>query len=167
MARAEEVVETLRDTLGSFAATLVDTARSPRVSMGAWVSGGEVGHHFGIDDELELQAADGSRATIRHSRHAFDPAQIRQHLSKGLTPTRLGLTWNGRVSFVLTDKLQVKRLEFLEMEEADQTDQDVDPQEQFDIDFTVMTGELSKLLADLIDALGGPAAATADVSAAA
>lgn len=167
MARAEEVVETLRDTLGSFAATLVDTVRSPRVSMGAWVSGGEVGHHFGIDDELELQAADGSRATIRHSRHAFDPAQIRQHLAKGLTPTRLGLTWNGRVSFVLTDKLQVKRLEFLEMEEADQTDEDVDPQEQFDIDFTVMTGELSKLLADLIDALGGLAAAPADVSAAA
>lgn len=167
LARAEEVVETLRDTLGSFACTPVDTARSPRVAMGSWISTGEVGHHFGIDDELELQVADGSRATIRHTRHAFDQAQVRQHLSKGFTPTRLGLTWNGRISFVLTDKLQVKRVEFLEMEDVDDTDQDIDPQEQFDIDFTVMSGELSKLLTDLIEALGGPNTAAADVSAAA
>ena len=27
--------------------------------------------------------------------------------------TRLGLTWNDRISFVLTEKLQVKRVEFL------------------------------------------------------
>lgn len=155
VARAEELVETLRETLGSFAATLPDTARSPRVAMGAWVSTGEVGHHMGIDDDLELQAADGSRATIRHTRHAFDQAQVRKHLAGGFVVTRLGLTWNGRVSFVLTDKMQVKRVEFLEMEEAADEAQDVDPQEQFDIDFAVMSGELSKLLGDLLESLGG------------
>jgi DNA recombination-dependent growth factor C len=30
----------------------------------------------------------------------------------------------------------------------------VDPQEQFDIDFAVMSGELAKLLADLLAVLG-------------
>lgn len=169
LARAEEVVETLRDTLGSFAATGLDTAKSPRVAMGAWISAGEVGHHMGIDDDLELQAADGSRATIRHTRHAIDQAQVRQHLARGFGVTRLGLTWNGRVAFVLTEKLQVKRVEFLEMEPADDDDAagDVDPQEQFDIDFTVMSGELSKLLGDLLEALGGEAAAAPATSVAA
>lgn len=159
VARAEELIETLRDTLGSFAATPLDTARSARVAMGAWITAGEVGHQLGIDDDLELQAVDGSRATIRHTRHAFDQAQVREHLARGFGVTRLGLTWNGRVSFVLTEKLQVKRVEFLEMDEVDDADTDIDPQEQFDIDFTVMSGELSKVLADLLEALGGEAAA--------
>lgn len=172
MARAEELVETLRETLGSFAATLPDTTRSPRVAMGAWLTTGEVGAHIGIDDDLELQAADGSRATIRHARHAFDRTQVRQHLAGGFVPTRLGLTWNGRISFVLTDKLQVKRVEFLEMQAAREDAKDVDPQEQFDIDFAVMSGELSKLLGDLLAALGGEAtgattATTTDRAAAA
>src|SRR5690606_10721436 len=55
VARAEEVVETLRDTLGSFAATQVNTATSPRAAMARWAASGEVGHHIGVDDELELQ----------------------------------------------------------------------------------------------------------------
>ena len=55
---------------------------------------------------------------------------------------------------MLTDKLQVKRLEFLEMNK-DATDGDeVDAAEQFDIDFTVMAGELASLLAELTAVLG-------------
>ena len=155
--RAEEVVETLRETLGSFAVIPADVTRSPRATMAAWIGLGSVGHHLSIDDDLELQAADGSRATIRHTRHAFDNAQVRQHFAAGFVATRLGLTWNGRISFVLSDKLQVKRVQFLEMEEGADEAQDADPMEQFDIDFAVMSGELSKLLADLIEALGGEA----------
>lgn len=71
----------------------------------------------------------------------------------GKYPTRLGLTWNDRVSFVLTEKLQVKRLEFLEMGKDAEGD-DVDPAEQFDIDFAVMAGELAALLKDLTAVLG-------------
>lgn len=169
-ARAEEVVETLRDTLGgSFAVTAVDTERTPRAAMGAWLTTGSVGNQLGIDDDLELQAADQSRATIRYTRHAFDNAQVRQHLAAGFLATRLGLTWNGRVSFVLTDKLQLKRVQFLEMEESDADDQqdEIDPQERFEVDFALMSGELGKLLADLVEALGGETATPAAAAAAA
>ncbi len=43
---------------------------------------------------------------------------------------------------MLTDKLQVKRLEFLELGKDPTDGTDVDPEEQFDIDFAVMAGEL-------------------------
>jgi recombination associated protein RdgC len=155
LARAEEVVETLRETLGSFAVVPIDAARSPQASMGAWLGLGQVGYHMNIDDDLELQAADLSKATIRYSHHAFDNAEVRKHFAAGFVPTKLGLTWNARISFVLTEKMQVKRVQFLEMEKDDEGGQDVDPQEQFDIDFAVMSGELAKLLADLVDAMGG------------
>lgn len=147
--RAEQLVETLRDTLGSFAPTALETARSPHAAMASWLLRGEAPARFTIDDELELQTADKSKAVIRYVRHPLDGKEIRAHLLAGKYPTRLGLTWNDRLSFVLTDKLQIKRLDFLEMRKDEGEGEEVDPTEQFDIDFAVMAGELDALLKDL------------------
>ncbi|MGD0502697.1 MAG: recombination-associated protein RdgC [Steroidobacteraceae bacterium] len=158
MPRAEAVVDTLGDTLGSFAPVAVQTERSPQAAMASWLLRGEAPAQFSIDDELELQSADKTKAVVRYMRHPFDAKEVRGHLSAGKFPTRLGLTWNDRVSFVLTDKLQVKRLDFLEMNKDDTQADEVDPVEQFDIDFAVMAGELAKLLKDLTEVLAGDAA---------
>ena len=66
------------------------------------------------------------------------------------------------MSFVLTDKLQVKRLDFLEMNKDDTQTDEVDPAEQFDIDFAVMAGELANLLKDLTALLAGESAKGGD-----
>jgi recombination associated protein RdgC len=155
--KAEEVIETLRDTLATFAVQPVDTVRSPHVSMAAWLTHGDAPGSFTLEEELELQAANEAKSTVRYTRHPLDIKEIRTHLSAGKFPTRLGLTWNGRIAFVLTDKLQVKRVEFLEMGTESGDEQEVDAAEQFDIDFTVMAGELARLLTDLVDVLGGAA----------
>ncbi len=160
--RAEMVVETLSDTLGSFAPQAVETGRSPQASMASWLLRAEAPVHFSIDDDLELQSADKAKSIIRYTRHPLDGKEIRGHLAAGKYPTRLGLTWNDRVSFVLTDKLQVKRLEFLEMSKDNTEGDDVDPAEQFDIDFAVMAGELGGLLKDLTSVLGNDASDRAE-----
>ena len=160
--RAEMVVETLGDTLGTFAPQAVETGRSPQASMASWLLRAEAPVRFSIDDDLELQSADKAKSIIRYTRHPLDGKEIRGHLAAGKYPTRLGLTWNDRVSFVLTDKLQVKRLEFLEMSKDDTEGDDVDPAEQFDIDFAVMAGELGGLLKDLTSALGSDASDRTD-----
>jgi recombination associated protein RdgC len=160
--RAELVIETLSDTLGSFAPVGIETARSPQAAMASWLLGGEVPGRFSIDDELELQSADKVKAIIKYTRHPLDGKEIRAHLTAGKYPTRLGLTWNDRVSFVLTDKLQVKRLDFLEMSKDDTEGDDVDPAEQFDIDFAVMAGELAALLKDLTALMGQESVETGD-----
>jgi recombination associated protein RdgC len=108
-----------------------------------------------IDQDLELQTADKTKATVRYVRHPLETKEIQAHLSSGKYPTRLGLTWNDRIAFVLTDKLQIKRVEFLEMVKEKSDDETVSPQEQFDIDFLLMTGELTQMLSDLREALGG------------
>jgi recombination associated protein RdgC len=160
--RAETVVETLGDTLGSFAPLAIETERSPHAAMASWLLGGEAPGRFSIDDDLELRGADKSKTIIRYTRHPLDGKEIQAHLASGKFPTRLGLTWNDRVSFVLTDKLQVKRLEFLEMGKDSTEGDDVDPAEQFDIDFAVMAGELASLLKDLRQALGSESAGAAE-----
>lgn len=157
--RADELIETLRDTLGSLAVQLVETQRSPSAAMSAWLALGDAPLRFTIDQDLELQAADQTKATIRYTRYPLESREIRQHLTAGMYATRLGLTWNDRISFVLTEKLQVKRVEFLAMDkepgqESSQENQETAAQEQFEIDFMLMTGELNQLLADLGEALG-------------
>ena len=157
-ARAEELIETLRDTLGSLSVQALDAQRSVSGCMAAWLTQGGSAGPFSIEQDLELQSADAAKATIRYRRHSLEGKDIRAHLASGKRPTQLGLTWNGRVSFVLTEKLQIKRLEFIELapEKAGEGEE-IDPVEQFDIDFTVMAGELSKLLSELCRELDGEA----------
>jgi recombination associated protein RdgC len=155
-AKAEELTEVLRATLGgSFAVQFLETGKSATASMSAWLAHGDAPTRFSIEQDLELQSADASKATIRYTRHPLDVREIQRHLEAGKHPTRLGLTWSDRVSFVLTDKTQLKRIEFLEMTKDTADGGDIDAAEQFDIDFAVMAGELAKLLEDLGEAMGG------------
>jgi recombination associated protein RdgC len=165
-AKAEELTEVLRVTLGgSFAVTFMETEKSATASMSAWLVQGDAPTRLTIEQDLELQSADGSKATVRYTRHPLDLREVQQHLKAGKHPTRLGLTWSDRVSFVLTDKGQVKRIEFLEMTKDTADGGDVDAAEQFDIDFAVMAGELARLLEDLGEAMGGEVRKGAEVGA--
>lgn len=152
--RADEVVDTLRDTLDGFAVQLLQSEESPRAAMGKWLRLGTAPPRFTIDQDLQLCRADDSRAAIRYTRHPLDGRDIQARLEAGMYVAQLGLTWNDRIAFVLTEKLQIRRLEFLEMSHEDAAGDGLDPAEQFDIDFTVMTGELAQMLDDLVRALG-------------
>jgi recombination associated protein RdgC len=156
-ARGDELVETLRDSLGSLPVRFLETARSPQAAMAAWLMLGDAPLRFTIEQDLELQAIDKTKATVRYSRHPLEGKEIQQHLSGGKHAMRLGLTWNDRVTFVLTDKLHVKRLQFLQIQEqaTQEESSGLSPEEQFDTDFALMSGELRELLAQLTEALGG------------
>jgi recombination associated protein RdgC len=157
--RADELVETLRDSLGSLPVTFLETERSPQASMAAWLMLGDAPLRFVIDQDLELKAVDDTKATVRYARHPLEGKEIQAHLNSGKCVTRLGLTWADRVAFVLTEKLEIKRLQFLTMEkEQDDDAAEITPEEQFDTDFILMAGELSQLLAELTQALGGEVA---------
>ena len=80
---------------------------------------------------------------------------MRRHIAAGKQCTRLALTWSDRISFVLTETLAVKRVTPLDVlkEQNDSAMQNED--ERFDTDFALMSGELAKLIADLVEALGG------------
>ncbi len=69
--------------------------------------------------------------------------------------SRSTATWNDKVSFVLTDKLHLKRLVFLDIlkEQVEKSAEGAD--EQFDADFALMAGELAQLFDALLVALGG------------
>jgi recombination associated protein RdgC len=137
-------------------AALLNTQTSPAAAMAHWLSTKEAPPDFTVDRECELKASDESKAVVRYSRHALDTDEVSQHIAMGKMPTRLALTWNDRVSFVLTEGLQLKKVSFLEsvFENAPSNPGDRE-EDNFDADVAIATGELSQLLPDLIAALGG------------
>lgn len=155
-AKADEFMEFFRRSYDRLPTIVrLDTQRSPGAMMTHWVETGEAPSGFTVDRDLELQAADGSKAIVRYSNHNLDGKDIQAHIRMGKTATKLGMTWQDRISFVLTDQLLVKRVNFLDVLRNEVADEGQDPDEKFDIDFALMTGELTKCIADLAEALGG------------
>lgn len=154
--RAEEVVTLLIKALDGLALHLIQTAESPAACMAAWLMDGVPPEGFTIDRECELKSADEMKSVVRYARHSLDIDEVRQHLTGGKMPTRLAMSWKDRVSFMLTDTLQIKKISFLDLAFEGQTgSQAPEKDEAFDADAALATGELSKLIPQLIDGLGG------------
>ncbi|MFM7010975.1 MAG: recombination-associated protein RdgC [Betaproteobacteria bacterium] len=153
--KADEVIEHLRHSLDKFPLKPLHTQLSPTSAMADWLAGGDAPDGFTIDRDVELQAVGEEKAKVSYKHHTLEGYQIKEHLIAGKLPTRLALTWDDRISFVLTEKMEIKRLAFLDLlkEQAEKNAKYAD--EQFDADFALMTGELSRFIPKLIDALGG------------
>jgi len=151
-ARADEVVTLLVQALPGLALSLINTQTSPAAAMADWLVTQDAPAGFSVDRECELKAADESKAVVRYARHRLDTQEVQQHVREGKMPTRLAMTWNERVSFMLTKGLQLKKVAFLDgVFESGSTSKDDD----FDADVAIATGELRKLVPDLLAALGG------------
>ncbi|MBL8309167.1 MAG: recombination-associated protein RdgC [Burkholderiales bacterium] len=161
--RADEVVAALLRCLDDLELSPVQTQSSPAVQMSAWLIAHDAPGHFDIEEECELKATDDSQAVVRYSKHSLNNAEVRKHIQNGKLPTRLALTWNGRVGLVLTDTSVVKRLKFLDgvFPDSDPADTGGESREEaadrFETDWTIATGELGQLVPELIEALGGVA----------
>lgn len=156
-ARADGLITALVKAIDGLLVQLLDTQISPAAAMAHWLESQEAPRGFSVDRECELKAPDESKAVVRYTRHALDIDEVRAHIAMGKMPTRLALTWNDRVSFVLTEALQIKKLAFLDVVlEGAPSSPTADAKDSgFDTDAAIATGELSGLIPDLLEALGG------------
>jgi recombination associated protein RdgC len=132
----------------------IQTKSSASVSMSQWLSSREAPFNFTVDRDCELKTPDEHKSTVRYSRHTLEIEEVPQHIAAGKVPTQLAMTWNDRLSFVLTETAQVKKIQLLDvvLEGVDKPGKDDDG---FDTDAAIITGELAGLIPDLLEALGG------------
>lgn len=156
MKKADAVVTRLLDLLGGgLKMSLLQTELAPATAMAAWLSDRQAPSGFTIDRDCELKQPDSEKAAVRYARHTLDIDEVGEHIKQGKLPTQLALTWMGRVSFVLTEALSLKKIKLLDvaLEGAGAT---ANPEDDgFDADVALVTGELQQLLPDLVSALGG------------
>ena len=158
-AKADEVMAALIKAIDGLTVVLVNTQTSPAAAMSLWLASHEAPQGFSVDRECELKAADESKAVVRYTRHALDTDEVSQHIAAGKVPTRVAMTWNDRVSFVLTEALQLKKVAFLDVVFEGAAAAAGDGKDDgFDADAAIATGELAQLIPQLLEALGGEVA---------
>ncbi len=166
----DEVVTALVRVFDGLALTLLQTAMTPQTAMTQWLATTEPEadwpEGFNVERECELKSADEEKSAVKFTRHHLLTDEVRKHLTEGKLPTRLAMSWEGRIGFTLTESMQLKKLAFLEGVFNDRPNDD---ESGFDTDVALATGELSKLIPALIEALGGeiePCASLPDAPAA-
>ncbi len=153
--KAEELIGLLCKSTQDISPMPLRVNQAPATAMTEWLAANEAPSGFSVDLDAELQSPSQSKSTVRYVRHTLDVEEVNRRIEEGKQCTRLALTWNDRVSLMLTDQLIIKKLSFLDIVMEESATHADTVEEQFDADFALMTGELSLLLTDLIAALGG------------
>jgi recombination associated protein RdgC len=154
--RAEDLVSQLRKSLTSLPARPLVVKQAPAEVMTRWLDGGVRETDFELADQCELRDRDEEGGIVRCRRQDLTGDEIQVHLKAGKRAVQLAVDWDQRLSAVLTDQPAVKRLRFSDtlVEEASDAAGD-EGAALFDADFTLMSLELRRFLARLIEVFGG------------
>lgn len=162
-AKADEVFKLLLKSLEVLPFGILRTERSPLSAMTDWLAADEAPAGFTVDQDTELRSSTEGKATVRYVRHTLEPEDVRRHIAGGKQCRHLAMTWADRVSFVLTEAMTIKRVAPLDVLKENQDAALQNEDERFDSDFALMSGELAKLITDLVEALGGEEKQKADL----
>ncbi|MFJ3076185.1 MULTISPECIES: recombination-associated protein RdgC [Pseudomonas] len=154
--RAEDLLSTLREVMGSLPVRPATVKIAPSATMTDWVKSQQAAEGFYVLDECELRDTAEDGGIVRCKRQDLTGEEIQLHLSTGKVVTQLALAWQDKLSFVLDDKMVIKRLKFEELlqEQAEQDGGD-EAAQQFDASFLLMMMTFSEFLPVLFEALGG------------
>ena len=154
--RAEDLLSTLREAIGSLPVRPLTVKMAPTAVLTEWVKTQQAAEHFTALDECELRDPQEDGGIIRCKRQDLTSDEIQLHLSTGKQVTQLSLAWQDKLSFVLDEKMIVKRLRFEDLlqDQAEQDGGDDDLSQQ-DASFTLMMLTFGEFLPQLFDALGG------------
>lgn len=154
--RAEELTVLLRETLGSLEITNPETDTSPTAAMSQWLFHGTPPTGFTLDDECEITESDEPGGTIRCKNVDITAAAVRKHLENHSRVTKLALSWNDRISFVMDQDLVLRRINPLEVIDNLREEQDpTDGPALFEADLILFRAEITELLKRLFEVLGG------------
>ena len=129
---------------------------SPAAVMTSWLVLDEAPAGFTVDMDAVMKATGESKAQVAYKRHTLEPDAMREHIASGKQCIRLAMTWDSKISFVLTENLAIKSIKMLDILKENDFPA-ANNEERFDNDLTLFAGEFVKLLNDLTDALGGNA----------
>ena len=154
--RAEELLNDLREALGSLSVIPLAAKNLPIDIMTRWVNSGQPDQGFALGEECELRDNADISCVIHCKNQDLATAEIVNHLKTGMHVSKLALNWQERIECVLDEKLVLRRLRFSDLvqEQANEAEAE-DVATQFDVDFSIMALELSAFFKALVGALGG------------
>ena len=155
--QAEDLASALRQSLGSLPVRPPALEQAPAFTFTGWLNESiDLPGAIELGTECELKDPSEDGGVVRCKGLDLRADEIQNHLEAGMQVTKLSLTWDENVSFVLDEEFGIRRLKFGEtlQEKLDEVDSD-DAAAKFDAAFSLMTLELARLIPGLLEALGG------------
>jgi len=155
----EDLLDLLRETLGSLKATPHSTQTLPVRAMTTWLNDKPSRPaNLALGDVITLKDK-GDDGVWRGRQIDPDSDEIQQMLETGRQAVELAMTVNDNVSFTLNDGLTLKSLRFGDklLEEADAQDDGDDATARLETDFYLMANALAEAIDSLTAMMGGPA----------
>ncbi|WP_027967290.1 recombination-associated protein RdgC [Halomonas halocynthiae] len=157
--RAEEVLDLLRETLGSLKVTPLSSQTLPMRAMTTWlIDPASRPADMQIGDSVVLKDK-GDDGVLRGRQLDLDSDEMHQHLEVGRQASQLALSIEGQISFVLHDDLALKSLRFDDavIDKANDADDGDDQVARIETDFFLMAQALRASIEQLIEWLDGEA----------
>lgn len=156
--KADEFVSNLRKAVGSLPVVPLECNKDSLQLMTDWVTSGKPTHGFELGEECELRFDTDIARLIKCKNQDLRADEIMGHLKTGMHVTKLALSWNDRLEFLLDEKLMIKRIRFTDVFQEEVRDNAGDAEDkasQFDIEFSIMTLEYAQLINAVVGALEG------------
>ena len=91
---------------------------------------------------------------VKISRKDLTAEDVVQHAKNGMTVTELGLVWGGRVAFILTQDLTLKRIQWLDVVQEEAEGSCDNAESMAYATQLLMEAALSAILGELVDFTG-------------
>lgn len=150
----ENVISEIRRAVGSFPALPLNAEVAPRSILTGWVAGEELPDGISLGDECELRDPVDQGAVVKCQRQELESDEIAKHLETGKQITRLALTLDDHVSFVIGEDLVVRKFKLLDgaVDQLENSDSD-GVRAELDARFALMSAEVKRLFRVLESAL--------------
>ena len=153
--KAENLLTKLREALGDLPAQQPVARQSPASLMTNWLLQGEAQGRFVLDSDITLVGVGDVAPKVKISRKDLTAEDVVQHAKNGMIVTELGLVWNERVAFILTQDLTLKRIQWLDVVQEEAESSCDDAESMAYATQLLMAAALSAILGELVDLLGG------------
>lgn len=150
--KADDFMALLRKAIGSLPVEPIRKTGDLELLLTHWLKDQTLPSAFELAMEAELKSPEENGAIIRLKQQDLTADEIMAHLETGIQVTKLALTWQERITFILHEDVSLKRIKFTDLVKEQQ--QDIDDQDKLaklDADFTLMTGEFAEFFVYLIE----------------
>jgi recombination associated protein RdgC len=156
--RAEELLNLLRECIGSFPVLLPQVNNAPIAVMTGWLLHRNLPEDFELGDECELRELGEEGGVVRCRGVDLLSEEVETHLHAGKQVARLSLSWDERLQLVLAEDLCLRRLKFADelMKENEDIPED-DNAARLDADFALMADAIGSLQERILSLFGGEA----------